>query len=134
MKTKFHIHILQFIHHHSEVFYDISSSSDETANESVKEPSDLLVPPGGCSNASQDVESSPVSTSANDNSPLPSSESAPTTPQASPSSVPADSGESHARRMGKLWTDAYSFPADVLWVDASCVCSNILRQQGSIST
>jgi hypothetical protein len=84
--------------------YDIPFSSDETASEAVKEPSDLLVPPGGCSSAPQDVESSPVSTSTNDNTPLLSSESAPTTPQASPSSVPADSGESHARRMGKLWT------------------------------
>lgn len=103
------------------MFCDIPFSSDETTSEAVKEPSDFLVPPGGCSSASQDVESSPVSTSTNDNAPLPSSESAPTTPQASPSSVPGDSGESHARRMGKRF-----FMGDVLCVEAFCICYNMV--------
>jgi hypothetical protein len=84
------------------VFCQIPFSSDETASEAVKEQGDLSAPPGGCSTTSQDVESSPVSTSTNENSPLPSNESTSTTPQASPSSIPADGGEAHARKMGKL--------------------------------
>jgi hypothetical protein len=60
------------------------------------------VPPGGCSITSHDVESSSVSASANDSTSLPSSESAPTTPQSSSSSVPADGTDPLARRMGKF--------------------------------
>ncbi|XP_023714771.1 rho guanine nucleotide exchange factor 12 isoform X5 [Cryptotermes secundus] len=83
----------------SENAQDKTKDSDETASEAVKEQGDLSVPPGGCSTTSQDVDSSPVSTSANENSPLPSNEST-SSPQASPSSVPADGGETHARKMG----------------------------------
>jgi hypothetical protein len=83
------------------VLYHISFSPDETATEAVKEQGGLSVPPDGCSSTSQDIESSPGSTSTNENSPLPSNESTSTTPQASPSSVPADGGETHTRKMGK---------------------------------
>ena len=78
-------------------------SSDETNGDVVKE-GNTLVPPGGCSSTSQDVESSPVSASANDSTSLPSSESAPTIPQAPPSSVPADGADPLARRMGKYFS------------------------------
>ncbi|XP_069677128.1 rho guanine nucleotide exchange factor 12 isoform X3 [Periplaneta americana] len=61
-----------------------TKDSDETASEAVKEP------PGG---VSQDVEP----TLTGENTP---SESASTTPQASPSSVVADSGEPLTRKMG----------------------------------
>lgn len=97
------------------MFCHIRFSSDETASEAVKEQGDLSVPLGGCSTTSQDVDSSPVSTSANENSPLPSNEST-STPQASPSSVPADGGETHARKMGKLhmYIRTYQFICSVV--------------------
>jgi hypothetical protein len=84
------------------MLYLISFSSDETSNEAVKEQGGLSTPLDGCSTTSQDVESSPGSTSTNENSPLPSNESTSITPQASPSSVPADGGETPGRKMGKL--------------------------------
>jgi hypothetical protein len=91
------------------VFCYTPFSSDDTASEAVKEQGDLSVPPGGCSTTSQDVESSPVSTSTNENSPLPSNESTSATPQASPSSsVPSDGGETHARKMGRP-ADPYAY-------------------------
>ncbi|PSN51929.1 hypothetical protein C0J52_06306 [Blattella germanica] len=75
---------------------DKTKDSEETASEPAKEPSDLLVPPGG---SSHDVDTTP---SPNENTPLPSSESTSTTPQASPSSAPADGGEPLAKKMGEL--------------------------------
>jgi hypothetical protein len=108
------------------VLHRIPFSSDETATEAVKEPSDLLVPPSGCNSTSQDVESSPVSTSSNDNTPLPSA-----SPQASPSTVPADSGEPHARKMGKLYiyVIGISYHKELLYVGASCICCNTSRRK-----
>jgi hypothetical protein len=97
------------------MFNDICFSSDETDGDAVKEGNNL-VPPSGSSSTSQDVESSPASASANDSTSLPSSESAPTTPQASPSSVPADGTDPLARRMGEYFLHSSIF----LNVSASC--------------
>jgi hypothetical protein len=87
----------------------------------VKEGNNL-VPPGGCSITSHDVESISVPASANDSTSLPSSESAPPTPQSSPSSVPADGADALARRMGK-----FSLLDSIIYFNASCICCNVSR-------
>lgn len=112
------------------MFCYIRFSSDETASEAVKEQGDLSVPLGGCT-TSQDVDSSPVSTSANENSPLPSNEST-SSPQASPSSVPADGGETHARKMGKLhmYICTYQFICSVVVLHISV--QHTVAQSGQV--